>query len=110
MPRQESFDTRDLVIAELRGGIAENRADSTGGRSAEERSNHVADRGSAYLFSRYARSVHVSRPVLLVLDVPNHRHLVYELGRNPVRAVVKSGRLAWQRPDFPAERTRRFKV
>lgn len=28
---------------------------------------------------------------LLVLDVPNHRHLVYELGRNPVAAVVKRG-------------------
>ncbi|MBI5364210.1 MAG: imidazolonepropionase, partial [Planctomycetes bacterium] len=28
---------------------------------------------------------------LVVLDVPNHRHLVYELGRNPVAAVVKRG-------------------
>ena len=30
---------------------------------------------------------------LVVLDVPNHRHLVYELGRNPVAAVVKRGAL-----------------
>jgi hypothetical protein len=28
-----------------------------------------------------------------VLDVPNHRRLAYELGRNPVRAVVRAGRL-----------------
>ncbi|MEX1026011.1 MAG: imidazolonepropionase [Planctomycetota bacterium] len=28
---------------------------------------------------------------LVVLDVPNLAHLVYELGRNPVRAVVKRG-------------------
>jgi imidazolonepropionase len=35
---------------------------------------------------------------LLVLDLPNHRHLTYELGRNPVRAVVKGGRVVLQRP------------
>jgi imidazolonepropionase len=34
---------------------------------------------------------------LLVLDLPNHRHLTYELGRNPVRAVIKRGRVAWER-------------
>ncbi|MDF1797787.1 MAG: imidazolonepropionase [Planctomycetota bacterium] len=34
---------------------------------------------------------------LLVLDVPNHRHLAYELGRNPVRAVVKTGRVVHER-------------
>jgi imidazolonepropionase-like amidohydrolase len=28
-----------------------------------------------------------------VIDAPNHRELVYELGRNPVAAVVKSGRV-----------------
>jgi imidazolonepropionase len=33
----------------------------------------------------------------VVLDVPNHRHLVYEQGRNAVRAVVKKGRVAWRR-------------
>jgi imidazolonepropionase len=33
----------------------------------------------------------------VVLDVPNHRHLVYEHGRNAVRAVVKKGRVAWRR-------------
>ena len=37
---------------------------------------------------------------LLVLDVPNHRHLCYELGRNPVRAVVKAGRVVHERRDF----------
>lgn len=30
---------------------------------------------------------------LVVLDVPNVRHLVYELGRNPVTAVIKRGRV-----------------
>jgi imidazolonepropionase len=34
---------------------------------------------------------------LLVLDVPNHVHLVYELGRNPVAAVVKRGRVVRDR-------------
>ncbi len=37
------------------------------------------------------------RADLLVLDVPNHRHLTYELGRNPVRTVVKSGRVVLRR-------------
>ena len=30
---------------------------------------------------------------LVVTDLPNHRHLVYELGRSPVRAVVKDGQV-----------------
>jgi imidazolonepropionase len=37
------------------------------------------------------------RADVVVLDTPNHKHLVYELGRNPVRAVVARGRLAWSR-------------
>jgi imidazolonepropionase len=37
------------------------------------------------------------RADVLVLDLPNHRHLAYELGRNPVRAVFKSGRLVHER-------------
>jgi imidazolonepropionase len=37
------------------------------------------------------------RADLLILDVPNHRHLVYELGRNPVRVVIKSGRIVHER-------------
>jgi imidazolonepropionase len=37
------------------------------------------------------------RADIALLDVPNHRHLVYELGRNPVRAVVAGGRVAWRR-------------
>jgi imidazolonepropionase len=28
---------------------------------------------------------------ILVLDLPGHRHLTYEFGRNPVRSVVKAG-------------------
>jgi imidazolonepropionase len=34
---------------------------------------------------------------LIVLDLPNHLHLVYEFGRNPVRAVVKAGRVVLER-------------
>jgi imidazolonepropionase len=34
---------------------------------------------------------------VLVLDLPNHKHLVYEFGRNPVRAVVKRGRVVVRR-------------
>lgn len=38
------------------------------------------------------------RADLVVLDVPNHVHLTYELGRNPVRALVKDGRVLFERP------------
>ncbi len=34
---------------------------------------------------------------LVVLDVPNHRHLVYELGRNAVAAVIKRGKVVVDR-------------
>jgi imidazolonepropionase len=34
---------------------------------------------------------------VLVLDLPGHRHLTYEFGRNPVRAVVKAGELVHER-------------
>lgn len=34
---------------------------------------------------------------VLVLDVPNHVHLVYELGRSPVRSVVRDGAVVWER-------------
>jgi len=34
---------------------------------------------------------------LVLLDVPNHLFLGYEYGWNPVAAVVKHGRIAWQR-------------
>lgn len=34
---------------------------------------------------------------LVVLDVPNHVHLVYEHGRNAVRAVVKAGAVVLER-------------
>lgn len=36
---------------------------------------------------------------LALLDLPNHHHLTYELGRNPVRAVVKAGRVAFRRAE-----------
>jgi imidazolonepropionase len=36
---------------------------------------------------------------LVVLDAPSHRFLVYEFGWNPVRAVVKAGRVAFSRPE-----------
>ena len=37
------------------------------------------------------------RADVVVLDQPNHRHLCYELGRNPVRAVVVRGRVVLER-------------
>jgi imidazolonepropionase len=37
------------------------------------------------------------RADVAVLDVPNHRHLTYELGRNPVRAVIKGGAVVHER-------------
>lgn len=45
---------------------------------------------------------------LVVLDVPNHVHLVYEHGRNPVRAVVKAGSVVLERePAVPILGARR---
>ncbi len=38
------------------------------------------------------------RADILITDLPNHMHLTYELGRNPVTAVVKDGRLVWRSP------------
>lgn len=37
------------------------------------------------------------RADLLILDLPNLEHLAYEFGRNPVRAVVKDGRIVFRR-------------
>lgn len=34
---------------------------------------------------------------VVVLDLPDHRHLAYEMGRNPVRAVVKRGTVVRER-------------
>ena len=34
---------------------------------------------------------------VVVLDIPNHLHIAYELGRSPVRVVVKKGKIAWRR-------------
>ncbi len=36
---------------------------------------------------------------LALLDLPNHHHLTYEFGRNPVRAVLKRGEILYQRVD-----------
>jgi imidazolonepropionase len=41
---------------------------------------------------------------LVVLDLPNHRHLVYEIGRNAVIAVVKSGAVVLEREPWRAAR------
>ena len=38
------------------------------------------------------------RADLVLLDAPNLLHLAYHYGVNQVRAVVKAGRVAWQRP------------
>jgi imidazolonepropionase len=41
------------------------------------------------------------RADLVVTDLPNHSHLTYEVGRSPVAAVVKDGRVVWRRgPTF----------
>ncbi|MDG1500309.1 MAG: imidazolonepropionase [Planctomycetota bacterium] len=37
------------------------------------------------------------RADLLVLDLPNYKHLAYELGRSPVRVVVKNGQVQFQK-------------
>ncbi len=34
---------------------------------------------------------------LLILDIPNYRHIAYRLGHNPVRTVVKAGRVVLDR-------------
>lgn len=36
------------------------------------------------------------RADLVVTDLPGHLHLTYELGRSPVRAVVKNGQIAYR--------------
>jgi imidazolonepropionase len=36
------------------------------------------------------------RADVLITDLPNHVHLTYELGRNPVTAVVKDGQIVWR--------------
>lgn len=34
---------------------------------------------------------------LLILDIPNYRHIAYRLGHNPVRTVVKAGKVVLER-------------
>jgi imidazolonepropionase len=36
---------------------------------------------------------------LVLLDVPNHKFLTYEFGRNPVRTVIKAGELVYERAE-----------
>ena len=36
------------------------------------------------------------RADLVITDLTSAAHLTYELGRSPVRAVVKDGRVAWR--------------
>jgi len=38
------------------------------------------------------------RADLLIADVPSHAHLPYELGRNPIAAVVRDGAVVWEAP------------
>ncbi len=38
------------------------------------------------------------RADLLLLDVPDHRHLAYRIGGRVISSVVKDGRVAWQAP------------
>lgn len=38
------------------------------------------------------------RADLLLLDVPDHRHLAYRMGGRMIEAVVKDGRVVWTRP------------
>jgi imidazolonepropionase len=48
---------------------------------------------------------------LIVLDLPDHRHLPYRFGTNPVRTVVKNGRVIVDPdscPAQPANRTERL--
>lgn len=40
---------------------------------------------------------------LVLLDVPDYRHLTYELGRNPVALVTKAGELIYERQDVDVE-------
>ena len=36
---------------------------------------------------------------LVLLDLPNHRHLTYEFGRNPVTVVIKAGDIVYEQRD-----------
>jgi imidazolonepropionase len=40
---------------------------------------------------------------LVLLDLPDYRHLTYELGRNPVCLVTKAGELIYERQDVDVE-------
>jgi len=44
------------------------------------------------------------RADIALLELPNHRHLTYEFGRNPVVAVIKDGELVYECPPFRAPR------
>ena len=35
---------------------------------------------------------------LLILDIPNYRHIAYRLGHNPVRQVIRTARSSWTAP------------
>ena len=42
---------------------------------------------------------------ILILDMPGHRHLTYEFGRNPVSVALKSGVIVFEREDHLDEPT-----
>jgi imidazolonepropionase len=78
-----------LSFAALRYGFSAGEALTAATLNAACSLGLGADRGSLEVGKRAD---------LLVLDLPNHKHLTYELGRNPVRAVVKDGKLVHQAP------------
>ncbi len=44
------------------------------------------------------------RADLVITDLPSAKHLTYELGRSPVRHVIKDGRMAWDASSFQPTR------
>ncbi|MFT5289002.1 MAG: imidazolonepropionase [Planctomycetota bacterium] len=77
-----------LSWAALRYRLTANEALTAGTLNAAASLGLGSDRGSLEVGKRAD---------LLILDLPDERHVVYELGRNPVRAVLKDGRLVYLR-------------
>lgn len=79
-----------LSFAALRYGFSAGEALTGATLNAAASLGLAADRGSLEVGKRAD---------LVVTDLPNHHHLTYELGRSPVAAVVKDGRVVWRRGD-----------
>ncbi len=70
-------------------------------RLTVEEAIEAATRGGARALGRQARVGSLApgkQCDLLVLDIPNYRHLPYLYGVNHVQTVVKGGRLVWPAP------------